>query len=94
MTLPDYALERNRRLAWARYYRCRDDLHQVSLWAGELAEWVDALTDQVPPAAAELIELITAPLSWADRQAIRRYVRANLAEPAPIWRDDFSAVAQ
>lgn len=78
----DEALERNRRHAWARYYRVRADLEQMSLWAGELAEWLDALVDELPDTAVELVALCRRPLKQPDLERIRRYVAFHQAVPA------------
>jgi hypothetical protein len=50
----DDALERNRRVAWARYYEARRELDAAALLAAELAEW---LGPDVPPAAAQAAEM-------------------------------------
>lgn len=78
----DHALEQNRRIAWARFYRTRADLQQVTLWARELVEYVEASVDDPPAEMLELMAMIDDAVSEQDRRLIRRFVRQRLAAAA------------
>jgi len=79
----DWALERNRRLAWAKYYAVRRDRDRIASWAAELAEWLDATDVDLPDAALDLIGAARAGVADHDRAIITRFVRFHLAQAVP-----------
>lgn len=80
--ISDECLERNRRVAWARYYQERANKVQIALWAAELAEYLDRLADDLPPAAVELMEIVREAVSPVMRVHISRSVHWNIREHA------------
>lgn len=69
----DGALERNRRLAWGKFFGQRSETQQALLWAVELAEWLERC-GAPHPMAAELIDQVRHRVSDRDRDIVARYV--------------------
>lgn len=69
----DLALERNRRLAWAKFFGARSETQQALLWAAELAEWLERCGEP-HPMAAELIDQVRQRVSGRDCDIVARYV--------------------
>lgn len=72
--ITDHALERNRRQAWASYYRARADAEQMAWWAAELGEYLRA-AGPIPAQALELIGIVEAALPADVFDHIQRYVK-------------------
>lgn len=70
----DHALEHNRRVAWAKFYSARAECETMTLWAGELAAWLDQLDIVLPEPCRDVIALVSAAVPARDRLAIARYV--------------------
>lgn len=74
----DGALERNRRLAWAKFFGARSETQQALLWAAELAEWLERCGEP-HPMAAELIDQVRGRVTVRDRDIVARYVDYHTA---------------
>jgi len=77
------ALERNRRWAWRQVYLQRSETEVAKLWAAEMVEWLERLSDDRPwpPALQDLVTQIRADISESDRRIIERYVTFQLSPP-------------
>lgn len=72
----DRASERNRRLAWARYFAQRENTVQLAWWAAEIAEWLLQTADEpLDPHVLELIDLVRDSLPAGAVEVVERFVK-------------------
>ena len=82
MILYDDALERSRRLAWAKFFRAREDAEAAVLWAAEMGAWLTALVEELPDPAVQLLAILAEAISPSDALTVRNYVTAHLSASA------------